>query len=119
MKFRLTCEGELRATQRDPTSDQRNPLALHKHAIRRVFHTQLKHLWATDRFLGRYRISPDNPNLGQQPDAAADSMRPITIEAGFPFTAICLLKYANRGRGREILLCPVGSSREGETKEFT
>ena len=74
MKFRLTYEGELRATQRDPTSDQRNPLASHKHSIRRVFHKQLRHLWATDRFLSRYRIHPDNPNLGEQPKAAADSM---------------------------------------------
>lgn len=74
MKFRLTYEGELRATQRDPAPDQQNPLASHKHAIRRVFHTQLRHLWATGRFLSRYRITPDNPNLGQQPDAAAESM---------------------------------------------
>ena len=74
MRFRLTYEGELRATQRDPTPDQRNPLAFHKHSIRRVFHKQLRHLWATDRFLSRYRIHPDNPNLGEQPKAAADSM---------------------------------------------
>ena len=74
MKFRLTYEGELRATQRDPVPGQTIPLASHKHAIRRVFHRQLKHLWATDRFLSRYRIHPDNPNLGEQPHAAADAM---------------------------------------------
>ena len=74
MKFRLTYEGELRATQRDATPEQRNPLAEHKHEIRRVFHRQLKHLWATDRFLSRYRIHPDNPNLGEQPRAAPDAM---------------------------------------------
>ena len=74
MKFRLTYEGELRATQRDLTPDQSNPLARHKHLVRRGFHKQLKHLWATDRFLSRYRIHPDNPNLGRQPHAAADAM---------------------------------------------
>ena len=74
MKFRLTYEGELRATQRDPTLDQTNPLARHKHSVRRVFHEQLKHLWATDRFLSRYQIHPENPNLGRQPHAAADAM---------------------------------------------
>ena len=74
MKFRLTYEGELRATQRDPLPGQTSPLASHKHEIRRVFHRQLKHLWAMDRFLSRYRTHPDNPNLGEQPYAAADAM---------------------------------------------
>ena len=74
MKFRLTYEGELRATQRDPTPDQTNPLARHKHMVRRVFHKQLKHLWETDRFLSRYRIHPENPNAGENSRAAADAM---------------------------------------------
>ena len=74
MKFRLTYEGELRATQRDPTAEQINPLASHKHAIRRAFHKQLKYLWATDPFLSRYRIDPDNQNIGDEPSAAATSM---------------------------------------------
>ena len=74
MKFRLTYEGELRPTQREPIDNQRNPLAEHKHQIRRKFHNQLKHLWATDRFLSRYRISPENPNIGKKRKAAADSM---------------------------------------------
>ena len=74
MKFRLTYEGELRPTQREPIDNQRNPLAVHKHLIRRRFHKQLKHLWATDRFLSQYRISPNNPNIGEARRAAADSM---------------------------------------------
>ena len=74
MKFRLTYEGEIRSSQRRPLPGQPNRLASHKHSIRREFHKQLMHLWATDRFLSRYRIHPDNPNLGEQPDAAADSM---------------------------------------------
>ena len=47
--FRFIYESEIRATQRDPTAEQNNPAASHKHTIRRVFHGQLKHLWATDR----------------------------------------------------------------------
>ena len=74
MKFRLTYEGELRATQRDPEAQQSNPLASHKHGIRREFHKQLKYLWKTDPFLSQYRIHPDNPNIGENPDPAADSM---------------------------------------------
>lgn len=51
MKFRLTYEGELRPTQGEARENQRNPLAQHKHKIRRCFHKQLKQLWETDRFL--------------------------------------------------------------------
>lgn len=74
MKFRLTYEGELRPTQRDPMGPQRNPLASHKHAIRREFHKQLKYLWRIDPFLSKYRIDPANPNIGENPQPAANSM---------------------------------------------
>lgn len=45
MQFRLTYEGLLFATQRDPENDQRDKRADHKHGIRRAFHAQLKRLW--------------------------------------------------------------------------
>ena len=73
MKFRLTYEGRLLATQRDSLAGQRDRRAQHKHSIRREFHKQLRHLWATDRFLSRYQIHLDNPNLGERPCAAADA----------------------------------------------
>ena len=57
MRFRLTYDGELRPTQRDPIQDQSNPLAKHKHKIRKVFHAQLKQLWATDKFLREAKIA--------------------------------------------------------------
>lgn len=57
MQFRLIYEGPLRPSQRDPIDQQVNPLADHKHQIRRVFHTQLKHLWATDKFLSSHKMS--------------------------------------------------------------
>ena len=55
LKFRLYYEGELRPNQRDPEGQQRDPLAIHKHKIRRVFHKQLKYLWTTNSFLKNYR----------------------------------------------------------------
>lgn len=58
MRFRLTYEGELRPTQRDPEGGQANPLAPHKHHIRRCFHRQLKHLWATNKFLKECEVDP-------------------------------------------------------------
>jgi len=45
MQFRLTYEGPLFATQRDPISGQQDKRGVHKHDIRRAFHAQLKRLW--------------------------------------------------------------------------
>lgn len=45
MQFRLTYEGPLFATQRDPISGQQDKRGIHKHDIRQAFHAQLKHLW--------------------------------------------------------------------------
>lgn len=56
MRFRLTYEGPLRPSQRDPEGDQPVPLAMHKHIIRRKFHSQLKRLWSTNLFLSRHTV---------------------------------------------------------------
>jgi hypothetical protein len=45
MQFRLTYQGPLYATQKDPVTNQRDARAEHKHALRQVFHKQLKRLW--------------------------------------------------------------------------
>lgn len=45
MQFRLTYEGLLLATQRDPVTGQQDRRGSHKHDIRQVFHGQLKRLW--------------------------------------------------------------------------
>jgi hypothetical protein len=58
MRFRLTYEGPLRPTQGEPRENQGNPLAEHKHEIRRYFHGQLKQLWATNRFLKECVVDP-------------------------------------------------------------
>jgi hypothetical protein len=56
MRFRLTYEGELRASGRDPEGGQRNRMAEHKQAIRKVFHGQLKQLWKTNKFLSEHTV---------------------------------------------------------------
>ena len=66
LKFRLTYEGELRATQRDPCGNQSDPLAAHKHKIRQCFHSQLKHLWELNLFLSTYRLDP-HTNIDARP----------------------------------------------------
>ena len=60
MRFRLTYEGELKSTQKDAISGQLDKLAEHKQAIRKVFHTQLRHLWQTNKFLREHRKDPNS-----------------------------------------------------------
>jgi hypothetical protein len=59
MRFRLTYEGELRATGRDPENGQPEPLAAHKQRIRKEFHGELKRLWETNRFLKEHEVPED------------------------------------------------------------
>jgi hypothetical protein len=61
MRFRLYYEGPLRPTQRDPINDQKDPLAPHKHDIRRAFHDQMKRLWTVNRFLREHKLSRSSP----------------------------------------------------------
>jgi hypothetical protein len=56
MKFRLTYSGKLRATNRDALPGNDDPLSVHKHEIRTVFHEQLKQLWATNTFLRDHKV---------------------------------------------------------------
>lgn len=57
MKFRLTYEGVLRSTQGEARPHQTEPLAAHKHHIRREIHKQLKELWRTEPFLSTHKVS--------------------------------------------------------------
>jgi hypothetical protein len=66
MRFRLTYEGELKASGRDPETGQRDRMAGHKQAIRKVFHGQLKRLWETNRFLSEHTVDPALWAAGQQ-----------------------------------------------------
>ena len=58
MRFRLTCEGELKASQKDPLDMQVDKLAEHKQSLRKHFHLQLKHLWETNWFLSTHKVFP-------------------------------------------------------------
>ena len=77
MKFRLTYEGAVYPSgNKEPRSGRKDPLAKHKHTIRREFHKQLKYLWKTDQFLSQYRTNPDNPCIAAERNkrrAAADA----------------------------------------------
>lgn len=67
MKFRLIYDGPLQSTQRDPQNGQRDRLIDHKHAIRRAFHEQLKHLWSEKKELRNWSVYAGGwPNLPHQ-----------------------------------------------------
>jgi hypothetical protein len=51
MEFRLTYEGLLLATQKDPVSGQADARTEHKRTLRRKFHLQLKRLWEINPYL--------------------------------------------------------------------
>lgn len=68
MKFRMHYEGSLYAANGEPRDGQADRRASHKHAIRRAFHGQLMHLWASRRWLSEnhmpwsmFGIDRDNP----------------------------------------------------------
>jgi hypothetical protein len=67
MRFRLTYEGELRATQRDAQGQQKDPLAIHKQTVRKEFHRQLKYLWNTNKFLSERREDPNTKTADHRP----------------------------------------------------
>jgi hypothetical protein len=73
MRFRLTYEGELKASQKDALDQQIDRIAEHKQSIRKVFHRQLKHLWATNKFLRERREDPKIKTVDHRPvgDGAA------------------------------------------------
>src|SRR6476659_6653957 len=62
MRFRLTYQGELKASGRDPETGQRDPMAPHKQMLRKAFHGQLKHLWQVNKFLSEHQVDAENPS---------------------------------------------------------
>jgi hypothetical protein len=67
MRFRLIYDGELRASQKDALDQQNDRLAQHKQAIRKVFHRQLKQLWATNKFLRERREDASKRTADHRP----------------------------------------------------
>lgn len=68
-EFRLTYDGPLRATQRDPVGGQPSAHLENKHDIRRVFHQQLKRLWEITPFLKSGQGSGPSAVVGPGADA--------------------------------------------------
>jgi hypothetical protein len=113
MRFRLTYEGELKATQRDAADEQIKPdrLAEHKMMIRRNFHRQLRHLWDTNKFLREHKINPDvdlwskiTPGSGELWVTDKERLRPMreVIPLSYQYNGF---KYPPLVRSKWSLLC--------------
>lgn len=96
LEFRLTYEGPLHSTQRDPENDQFLPVSKrdHKRAIRRVFHAQLRHLWEVTPFLRRgVTGGPYEAEIGSWKDGETPAFTPDALAArhshyGFGFVPL-------------------------------
>lgn len=95
MKFRLTYEGELRPTQGEARGSQRNPLAQHKWEIRKVFHDQLKHLWAVNPTLRNWK--EPRKSFFAAMETAKKEGRDISGSEQEPFVDIMADSYVNFG----------------------
>jgi hypothetical protein len=99
MEFRLTYQGPLRSSQRDPVGSQADPRANHKHDIRRTFHHQLKRLWEITPFLKTGRGSgPDvivavNSQRMAEPPLAYDIPSLAAKHAKFGFNFVPLVTH--------------------------
>jgi len=105
LKFRLTYEGELRATQRDPLAHQINPLAPHKHDIRRCFHKQLKRLWEVNDFLSKYRRHPGDNSVDARPIYRSEAWFGHKEEDKIPLVDYIASKHNEHGYKFVPLVC--------------
>jgi hypothetical protein len=106
MRFYLTYEGPVYSTQKDSIDQQRDAGAPHKHDMRRAFHSQLKQLWATNKFLRTHTMDITNANNS--------STRPIADNAAYwgaevanklPFSEIQARRYTEHGYRFAPLVC--------------
>lgn len=93
MRFRLTYEGLLYATQGESRGQQPVKRADHKHEIRRHFHHQLKQLWKDDPFLSSARISP----YVNMKDSHIENGVRILPDGVYPLLEVVSTQYQNFG----------------------
>jgi hypothetical protein len=101
MLFRLTYTGPVRSTQKDAIGVQRDAGAPHKHDIRRVFHSQLKQLWATNQFLREHKLTGGDNVF--RPIADDQAYWGGKVEGYAPLSDV----IANRYRENGYRFCPL------------
>jgi hypothetical protein len=96
MEFRLTYDGPLFSTQRDPEHLQRDKNADHKHDLRRRFHKQLKRLWKVTPYLSNVddQGRPQPPHLRTETEGSHDIETLSTTHSLYGFHFVPLVTHA-------------------------
>jgi hypothetical protein len=107
MRFRLTYEGDLRASGRDPESGQCEPLAAHKQRIRKAFHGQLRQLWRTNKFLKEVRVDKNEIKIrpGQITGALGVGYTGVAPRPGIPLIEHIASNFQSNGYRFVPLVC--------------
>jgi hypothetical protein len=91
----LRYRGPLQSTQaRDRTV---GPLADHKQEIRKIFHRQLRHLWADNKFLSETKLTPSAAAKLDQPISDLSQDWGLTNEAGRPLIDMISDRFHRNG----------------------
>ena len=103
MEFRLTYQGPLRSTQRDPEENHVDPRKDHKHAIRRQFHRQLKRLWEINPALNGESKGPDVLVIREVEQRAKSASELAAMYSQFGFHFVPLVRMGSD------LICGLGN----------
>lgn len=105
VEFRLLYEGELLSSGNRPKPEN-------KHAIRRAFHPQLRHLWKTKHNLRQYAIqigSGTEPHSGSDDEKAERGISRLGVSyarAGYNFVPLVTTKFVLRCSVEILMLRP-------------
>jgi hypothetical protein len=98
VRFRLTYEGPLLATQGDPWRGQPPARATHKQRLRKTFHSQLKELWRTNRFLRESKLPVDFPaSIEENPGAPGGRIHRPAHKRDLPMTDVLASRFQLNG----------------------
>lgn len=84
---------------------QPNPIAGHKQDIRRVFHKQLKQLWAVQPFLNSYRRSPEGMAIEDRPVWMSEAWFGAGEAAKRPFSEVVADRFRENNYRFVPLVC--------------
>lgn len=109
MRFRLTYQGPLMATQNEPARDQKDKRAENKHLIRSVLHKQLRRLWETTPALNGNFDSPDvlvSPSRYDDIPSDVDSLAKAHAAYGWRFVPLVTRDLRVRPGSLNVLTKP-------------
>ncbi len=106
MRFRLTYEGPLYATQGTPRAGKKRNKATHKQEIRKAMHAQLKEFWNTNAFLSKYQLRVRVPkSVKENPDSPGNKIVTAEHEEHRPMSQVFAERHSQFGYRFVPLVC--------------